>query len=296
MPLFVQKTLKWVFRLLWFGVAKWAFDNFAWDAVVQALEMRLGIREADVITSVLSLIIPFGIAVAATAGAVWLGRKQQEAASAVPTAPHPAAPELITPSPLQEAQLSFRPYVTQAILIVLIIGGIFYALYHRSNVAYELGTKNADIRVIDIRLQPPQSETDTLAVHIVMQNKGGADAAYFAHSNNEFIKANGLLPDFVLDGQFEQIKKNLRQAANGAVFARDEKSYFSYVAPTELADKANYAKILDGSALLYILYMMRYRDKDIPTNKFIWTEKCWFILPTTAIAICPKHNGSNYVE
>lgn len=105
LPKIAQGPLKWFFRLLWFGVLKWAFDNFAWDAVVQALETHLGIKEADVITSVLSLLIPAGIAVAATAGAYWLGKRHQPslvttltAAPLTTIAPQMGAPTLASAS------------------------------------------------------------------------------------------------------------------------------------------------------------------------------------------------------
>ncbi len=91
-PPIAQNTLKWFFRLLWFGVLKWAFDNFAWDAVVQVLEKHLGIKEADVITSVLSLVIPAGIAIVATAGAYWLGKHHRQPIAVLTAAP------LVTPA------------------------------------------------------------------------------------------------------------------------------------------------------------------------------------------------------
>ncbi len=128
-----------------------------------------------------------------------------------------------------------------------------------------------------------------------MQNKGAVDATDFVHSNNDFVKANALLPGDALDSQFSQIRKMLRQAQAGSTIPRDEKTYFTYIAPSEFGDKTNYAKVLDGTVHLYILYVMRYRDKDLPFGQFIWTEKCWFILPTTALAICDKHNTS-FVE
>ena len=71
----MREALKWLFTVVLGGVLKWAFDNFAWDASVQFFETRVGLKEADVITKALGLIIPVTITVLvlmALYGLTWL--------------------------------------------------------------------------------------------------------------------------------------------------------------------------------------------------------------------------------
>jgi hypothetical protein len=62
----MQKALKWLVGVALLGVGKWAFDNIAWDAFIQLLETKVGIKEADIMTSVLSVIVPIALAVVAS--------------------------------------------------------------------------------------------------------------------------------------------------------------------------------------------------------------------------------------
>jgi hypothetical protein len=286
-------ALRWFFGIIFLGVLKWAFDHFAWDALVQVLENNFRIKEADVITSVSSFVIPSALAFGALAGTYWLGKYHQ---------PPPAIPAsrrsrpTVSPSVASVKQTN-TPYIIQSLLILIFAaGGVGYSFSYLST-TYELSDNNADIQVTRLEAVPPKSSDDTLQIHFFMKNTGGATARNMAHTGNEFATSNipnTPLPDYLLDARFAEVRKNLRSQVvmsdGGTTVERGEEFYYTYVSLPNIGDQTAYAKILSNSVRLYVIIVMIYRDNHIPKGKFIVTEKCWYFLPTGALAKCEHHN------
>jgi hypothetical protein len=73
------------------GILKWAFDHFLWDWLANFLEVKRHFKEATLIASVSSYVIPFLIVIVCIVSLYWLvrldviGRARQPASSLLPS-------------------------------------------------------------------------------------------------------------------------------------------------------------------------------------------------------------------
>lgn len=120
-----MRVLYSFFILVLFGVLKWAFDSFVWDATVHILQSKFGVSEANVITGISSFIFPGLIAFGTIAGAYNLGRRYP--VSGPPNAPSSPAGTAIAVSS-SSPQQSWPFLIQAAIILAIVSGGVGYYL------------------------------------------------------------------------------------------------------------------------------------------------------------------------
>jgi len=111
----MRALLNSIFAILLFGVLKWAFNSFAWDATVHILQSKFGIAEADVIAAASSFVVPGIIAFLAIAGAYNVGKRFSGFATPSPMS-LPSTGDVVSPG-------RPRPFIIQAAIILVIVSG-----------------------------------------------------------------------------------------------------------------------------------------------------------------------------
>jgi len=76
-----------IFWLLLATVLKWAFDHFLWDWFVQFLDVRWHFKEATLIASVSSYVLPLLFSLFCVAAIYWLARRELQLLSVDATGP-----------------------------------------------------------------------------------------------------------------------------------------------------------------------------------------------------------------
>lgn len=281
----MRTFVNWIFGLLLFGVLKWAFNSFAWDALVQALQSRFGIKEADVIAAASSFLIPGIIAFLSIAGAYNIGKRS----AVVAAPPNRAQPPEHAQSLSRGSSLSFL--LQSGVILAIVSGGIGYSIaFLGVGSTYNLTEKNANIDVTNIEPHPPTTDTELYRLHIFFQNKGPITATDIQHTNTAALSSDKPVPDFMIDAQFVEIRKQLKMAiakSGGATLEAGEQAYYTYILPI---NNRQYQAILAGATQQFVFFVAAYRDKLVPIDKVIFTEKCWLLLQTGAFSRCEHHN------
>jgi hypothetical protein len=265
-----------------FVVLNWAFGNFLWDVLVQWLETSFGIKEADVIAAVLSVIVPGGVVILALMAMYGLVRREY--------ADHetPKADEKASWRTRLNAVCSNTFFQAGAALVVLVfVAGLLGS-------SSRLWPPGEPATIIFLSEVPALVDNKTFAVNVDTANSSTKTWAKHVHVATGFTSGQHLQdPTRPINNysllMLATLKEN-RETAQDDVAPRTKKMYTAYGKKTLYDD--NKAENQD----LYLLVFIEYQDETLRKDRWWVAEGCWRLWPNNSMQRCDIRNGKPYVR
>ncbi len=277
-------------------VLQWFLGNLLYNGLWTVLGKSFGLREADLISYILGNFIPFALAAGIVAAIYSAMRYEMNKTGG--RSQEIAAPTAATPSSVarQPDRKSIPISLTIGLAALVLVFVLYIAL---SLIPYKLSDRNANVQVTGTQIMNPGADDARWRVDIRVKNTGPTEATDLIHANNRLDITNTIQDDSQIDERFRAIRESLISSVKrggGGMLDSGEEARFTYVLNPEDLGRDIFDAVVSRRVIVYIYWAQAYKDSLIPNGKLIISEKCWYTLPTGAVARCNKHQSRMLVD
>jgi hypothetical protein len=157
-----------------------------------------------------------------------------------------------------------------------------------------ISAENADIDVQRWERGPVTTDTRQYSVNLHLINRGKALATNVKHVG--FAATGGALEKPYLDGFILSMKAQLRttpQPPGMDIRPGQDNLWFTVLGPPE-EDKFNRG-LADGTLPMFVFSLIKYQDKTVPKDRYIYTESCVSLQKDT-VKFCEGGHNRTYIS
>lgn len=165
----------------------------------------------------------------------------------------------------------------------------------------ELPLTSNNARLDATKVDPSINDKNVFWLNVNLINNGPVSAIGMRFIGNAIL-ATGVLDSDMLDAMFFLAKKKLEREStpteelNNEIEPRAE-LLISMPQPTGLPLNADQlTAVKNGTNIIYIINVVRYRDNTLSPGKHIYGERCVYYISTSALHFCETGHNRNYIS